>query len=56
MVVNPEDWRAKEVLNEYSNKFKKLDRVFAPEVVGNGTDGIVKPFEMDKDNYFKGGW
>ena len=30
---------------EYSGKFKKLDNVFAAEVVGDGTEDVVGPFE-----------
>eukprot|EP00956_Cyclotella_meneghiniana_P025104 scaffold51625_cov50-Cyclotella_meneghiniana.AAC.1 len=39
--------RAKEVVNQYSNKFKKLDKQCAADIVGNGDNGngIVGPFE-----------
>ena len=33
-------------MSDYSNKFKKLDRVFAEEVVGNGETGTTGPFQM----------
>ena len=48
------DYRAKEILSQYSNKFKKLDRVFVEEVVGNGETSITEPFQMAQGRFFWG--
>ena len=38
--------RAKVAINvDYHNRCKKLDEVFASDVVGDGTTGIMGPFE-----------
>jgi hypothetical protein len=43
--LKPADRRAKEVTNQYHNKFKKLDKEYASEVVGDGSSGVAGPFE-----------
>ena len=43
--THPADQRARLVAQSYSWKFKKLDRVFATDVVGDGTNHVVGPFE-----------
>ncbi len=48
------DWRTHEVILSYDQKFKKLDSLFAADVVGNGTSEVVGPFEAAKKRFFKG--
>eukprot|EP00956_Cyclotella_meneghiniana_P013488 scaffold19546_cov65-Cyclotella_meneghiniana.AAC.5 len=44
--TKPADRRAKEVIIQYSNKFKKLDKQYTADIVGNGdNEEIVGPFE-----------
>ena len=31
--------------NEYKVKLKDLDKKYAPEIVGDGTNGVTGPFE-----------
>lgn len=52
--TKPPDRRAREVTNEYSRKFKKLDTVFAEEVVGSGENGTTGPFETAQGRFFRG--
>ena len=51
--VNPADRRAKQVSQEYKSKFKKLDRKFAADVVGDGTGAVVGPFEAAQGNFLR---
>ena len=53
-ITRPPDRRGKAVLSEYSNKFKKLDRVFAEEVVGNGETRVAGPFQLAQGRFYKG--
>ena len=48
------DQRAHEVILSYDQKFKKLDSLFAADVVGDGTSQVVGPFEAAKKRFFKG--
>ena len=50
---NPADRRATEVSGAYSSKFRKLDRLFAAEVVGEG-DHVVGPFSAAQARFFRG--
>ena len=43
--INPANRRAKEVIQQYNLKFKKLDTLFASDIVGDGTNGTVGPFQ-----------
>ncbi len=52
--LRPVDWRAHEVILSYDQKFKKLDSLYAADVVGNGTREVVGPFEAAKKRFFKG--
>ena len=52
--TKPPDQRAREVTNEYSRKFRKLDTVFAEEVVGNGENGTTGPIEIAQGRLFCG--
>ncbi len=47
------DLRADEVVLSYDRKFKKLDSLFATDVVGDGTGDIVGPFEAEKARFFR---
>jgi hypothetical protein len=48
------DWCAHEVILSYDLKFKKLDCLFAADVVRDGTIDVVGPFEAAK-TFFWGG-
>eukprot|EP00956_Cyclotella_meneghiniana_P017394 scaffold28306_cov69-Cyclotella_meneghiniana.AAC.3 len=50
----PADRRANEVVNQYSNKFKRLDKQYAADIVGNGDNGIVGPFESAQKRFIGG--
>ena len=49
--INPADRRAKEVVQQYSRKFQKLDQNYAEEVVGDGRNGTVGPFEAAQSQF-----
>jgi hypothetical protein len=42
--INPVDHQAKEVVNKYNLKFKKLDAIFASDIVEDGSNNIMGPF------------
>jgi len=42
--INPSDRWAREVVNKYNLKLKKLDLLFAPNVVGDKNNDIMVPF------------
>ena len=46
--------RAKEVTQQYRRKFKKLDEKFASNVVGDGNNDIVGPFEASQSRFYRG--
>ena len=46
--------RAKAINVDYHKRFKKLDEVFASDVVGDGTAGITGPFEAAQGRFFTG--
>jgi hypothetical protein len=46
--------RAKAINVNYRKRFKKLDEVFASDVVGDGTTGIMGPFEAAHGRFFTG--
>jgi len=50
--VKPANRRAKLVVQQYNNKFKKLDRLFASDIVGDGTSDTVGPFEAAQQRFF----
>jgi hypothetical protein len=52
--LKPVEWCAHEVILCYDQKFKKLDSLFAADVVGDGTSEVVGPFEAAKKRFFKG--
>jgi hypothetical protein len=41
-------------VKSFYQKFKKLDSLFAADVVGDGTSEVVGPFEAAKKRFFKG--
>ena len=47
------DRRALGVKQKYSRKFKKLDCIFAADVVGDGTGNVVGPFEMAQKGFHR---
>ena len=47
--------RAKAINVNYHKRFKKLDEVFASDVVGDGTTGIIEPFEAAQGRFFTTG-
>ena len=52
--IKPPDRRAREITNSYSRKFKKLDRLFAADIVGDGTGDIIGPFEQSQNRFWRG--
>ena len=50
----PVDRREREVTQSYNRKFKKLDKQFAAEVVGDGSNDIVGPFEASQQRFYRG--
>ncbi len=50
--VKPANRRAKLVVQQYNNKFKKLDRLFASDIVGDGTSDTVGPFEAAQQRFY----
>eukprot|EP00956_Cyclotella_meneghiniana_P007694 scaffold10316_cov71-Cyclotella_meneghiniana.AAC.10 len=52
--TKPADCRANEVVNQYSNKFKRLDKQYAADIVGDGDNGIVGPFESAQKRFIGG--
>ena len=46
--------RAREVTTEYSRKFNKSDQLFASDVVGDGNNNVVGPFESAQNHFFRG--
>ena len=51
---SPVDRRAKLVVQSYSRKFNKVDNKFAADVVGDGNDGTVGPFEAAQKHFYCG--
>ena len=47
--------RAKAINVNYHNRFKKLDEVFASDVVGDGTTGIMGPCEAAQTVPYRSG-
>jgi len=54
-LVNPANRRAKEVVQEYNSKFKRLDALFASDIVGDGTNSIVGPFQTAQSRFYTKG-
>ena len=50
----PANRRADKVTSQYRNKFKKLDKEYAPNVVGDGSNNIVGPFEAAQSQFIGG--
>lgn len=47
-ITTPLERRAAKISNEYKLEFKKLDKGFAREVMGDETKGVVGPFEISR--------
>ena len=45
----PVERRARLAKKEYKSKLKELDKKYAPETVGDGTNGVTGPFERSLD-------
>ena len=43
--INPANRRAREIVNQYKCKVRKLDIMFAAAVVGDGNNNIIGPFQ-----------
>ena len=54
--IKPPDRRAREITQSYSQKFKKLDRLFAADIVGDGTGDIMGPFEQSQYRFWRRIW
>ena len=52
--TRPADRRATRVLGDYKRRLKILDKHFAPDVVGDGEQGIVGPFEAAAGRFVGG--
>ena len=50
--ISPVSRRAQMVVQSYNRKFKKLDNNFATDVVGDGSDGVVGPFEAAQKHFY----
>ena len=51
---NPPESRAREITNAYHLKFRQLDRLFASDVVGDGDNDVVGPFEAAQSRFYRG--
>lgn len=50
--TKPSDRWAKEIVISYSQKFKKLDSIFAADIVGDGSNNVVgRPFEAAQSQF-----
>ena len=52
--IHPADRRARLIGQAYHLKFKKLDKIFATDVVGDGTNHVVGPFETAQGRFYRG--
>jgi len=52
--ASPVSQRAQMVVQSYNRKFKKLDCNFAADVVGDGSEGVVGPFEAAQKHFYCG--
>ena len=52
--ASPVNRRAQMVVQSYNRKFKKLDCNFAADVVGDGSEGVVGPFEAAQKHFYRG--
>ena len=50
----PAERRAGEIEKNYVRKFKNLDKKFAADVVGDGNNNIVGPFEAAQGRFYRG--
>ena len=52
--TKPAERRAREISLSYKRKFKKLDTLFASDVVGDGSGDITGPFEASQCRFYRG--
>ena len=52
--VAPPDRRSAKIIREYNTKVKNVDKKFAAEVVRNGSNDTVGPFETSLSRFYKG--
>ena len=52
--IRPADRRGREAVREYRRGFRKLDRQFAADVVGDGDSNVVGPFSAAQGRFFRG--
>ena len=52
--VTPTSMRAAQIVREYKTKMMNINKMFAPEVVGDGTENVVGPFETVFGRFHKG--
>ena len=52
--VSPTSMRAAQIAREYKAKMTNIDIMFAPEVVGDGTENVVGPFETVFGEFHRG--
>ena len=53
-IASQYSYPAKSIPQSYSRKFKKLDNKFAADVLGDGNDGTVGPFEAAQKRFYCG--
>ena len=51
--ISPPNRRAMQIVNEYKNKLKKVDKEFSPEEVGNGNEDVTGPFETSLTRFYR---
>jgi hypothetical protein len=52
--IKPPDRRAREITLSYKRKFKKLDKLFAADIVGDGTGDVIGPFQQSQNRFWRG--
>jgi len=52
--TKPAERRARKISLSYKRKFKKLDTLFASDVVGDGSGDITGPFEASQCRFYRG--
>ena len=46
--------QARDVVNQYHRKFKKMDKLFASGVVRDGNNDVVGPFQTAQNCFYRG--
>ncbi len=42
-------------MNKYNLKFNKLDTLFAPDIIGDGSNDIIGPFQAAQTQFYRKG-